>query len=30
MALVAAGAVLIVGLGIRMGVLWRLEEREIG
>ncbi len=30
MALVAAGAVLAVGLGIRMGVLWRLEEREIG
>ena len=28
--LVAAGAVLVVGLGIRMGVLWRLEEREIG
>ena len=29
-ALVAAGAVLAVGLLIRMGVLWRLEEREIG
>ncbi len=29
-ALVAAGAVLAVGLGIRIGVLWRLEEREIG
>jgi hypothetical protein len=29
-ALVAAGAVLAAGLGIRMGVLWRLEEREIG
>lgn len=29
-ALVAAGAVLAVGLGIRMGVLWRLEGREIG
>ena len=28
--LVAAGAVLVVGLGIRIGVLWRLEEREIG
>ena len=30
MALVAAGAVLAVGLLIRIGVLWRLEEREIG
>ena len=30
MALLAAGAVLAVGLGVRMGVLWRLEEREIG
>jgi hypothetical protein len=29
-ALFAAGAVLVAGLGIRMGVLWRLEEREIG
>ena len=29
-ALVAAGAVLAVGLLIRTGVLWRLEEREIG
>jgi hypothetical protein len=29
-ALLAASAVLAVGLGIRMGVLWRLEEREIG
>jgi hypothetical protein len=29
-ALVAAGAVLAVGLSIRTGVLWRLEEREIG
>ena len=29
-ALLAAGAVLAVGLGIRMGVLWRLEDREIG
>jgi hypothetical protein len=28
--LVAAGAVLVVGLLIRIGVLWRLEEREIG
>ena len=27
---VAAGAVLVVGLLIRIGVLWRLEEREIG
>ena len=30
MAVGAAGAVLAVGLLIRMGVLWRLEEREIG
>ena len=29
-ALVVAGAVLAVGLLIRTGVLWRLEEREIG
>jgi hypothetical protein len=29
-ALVAAGAVLAVGVGIQIGVLWRLEEREIG
>lgn len=29
-ALVAAGAVLAVGLSIRTGVLWRLEGREIG
>jgi hypothetical protein len=29
-AFLAAGAVLAVGLGIRIGVLWRLEEREIG
>jgi len=29
-ALAVAGAVLAVGLLIRMGVLWRLEEREIG
>ena len=29
-ALFAAGAVLAVGLGIQIGVLWRLEEREIG
>jgi hypothetical protein len=29
-ALVAAGAVLAVGFGIRTGVLWRIEEREIG
>jgi hypothetical protein len=24
------GAILAVGLGLRIGVLWRLEEREIG
>lgn len=30
MALLAAGAVLAVGLSIRTVVLWRLEEREIG
>jgi hypothetical protein len=30
MAVGAAGAVLVVGLLIRIGVLWRLEEREIG
>ena len=29
-ALVVAGAVLAVGVGIQIGVLWRLEEREIG
>ena len=29
-ALLAAGAVLAVGLGISAGVLWRIEEREIG
>ena len=29
-AFLAAGAVLAVGVGIRIGVLWRLEEREIG
>ena len=29
-ALVVAGAVLAVGLLVRIGVLWRLEEREIG
>ena len=29
-ALGVAGAVLAVGLGIRTGVLWRLEAREIG
>jgi hypothetical protein len=29
-ALVVAGAVLAAGVGIRIGVLWRLEEREIG
>ena len=29
-ALLAASAVLAVGLGIQIGVLWRLEEREIG
>jgi hypothetical protein len=29
-AFLAAGAVLAAGVGIRMGVLWRLEEREIG
>ena len=29
-ALLVAGAILIVGLGLRAGVLWRLEEREIG
>jgi hypothetical protein len=30
MAFLAAGAVLVAGFGIRLGVLWRLEEREIG
>ena len=29
-ALVVAGAVLAAGVGIRIGVLWRLEDREIG
>jgi len=29
-ALIVAAAVLAVGFGIRTGVLWRLEEREIG
>ena len=29
-AFLVAGAVLAAGVGIRMGVLWRLEEREIG